>query len=778
MSKKLSKKQTPSNEEQPTCSSTTGTTNSRNQPRFLSRHTLQRLLYRSLPGRTRSNNHRSAPRKSQAKETATKSTSTTEVQSVEVDAQSQSSSPLSQHKQLPMSPLPSPASTPSSSSELHPLPQEKLVKSKQNLECPLCLSELPEPCFPSLSTCEHRSCYDCLQQYLKVEISESRTSIACPECSERLHPNDVRMILNDSNIYTKYEDFMVRRVLATDPDTRWCPQPDCSFAVIASGCASCPKIKCQRPGCPGVFCYHCKADWHPNQTCDAARTQRKPTVVGADPTTSGGISSSFQPSSSPSIFGLSTSSAIKLNTIIFPFLHHHVAGDSDIKPCPRCSVLIVKMDDGSCNHMTCAVCGAEFCWLCMKEISDLHYLSPSGCTFWGKKPWSRKKKILWQLGMLVGAPVGIGLVAGIALPAMTIGIPVWVGRKLYGRYRYMSKHKRNLLITSGVISSILVSPFVALTVVSIGVPILLFYIYGVVPVSLCRSGGCDVSTSGSGFHFDFDDYSDADEDEDGEDGSERKGSGSEGKRRHHMVTTELGARLGYRGGNIADAVPMDASSHKGTNPSIGEASLSMDSGSHVVEHDDDDDVEKATNKLETRNKKGRSIEIQADVQAHRHSLCSEDTVDSEKSGNTLDDGAASTRALAGSVLSYKVYSETGSKSAPVTDASVEVHLNQPSSSRSSTPQHREKKVLLDEARSRKSQEESDISLEHVRFDDNVSVYNEISSEKVVSVSRSPSMKDGKKSPSGSQRSSTSVGRAIRHLLMSSRKEKVDPEQLA
>lgn len=46
----------------------------------------------------------------------------------------------------------------------------------------------------------------------------------------------------------------------------------------------------------------------------------------------------------------------------------------DIKPCPRCQVLIVKMDDGSCNHMTCAFCGAEFCWLCMKEISDLHYL--------------------------------------------------------------------------------------------------------------------------------------------------------------------------------------------------------------------------------------------------------------------------------------------------------------------------------------------------------------------------------------------------------------------
>lgn len=52
--------------------------------------------------------------------------------------------------------------------------------------------------------------------------------------------------------------------------------------------------------------------------------------------------------------------------------------------------------------------------------------SPSGCTFWGKKPWSRKKKILWQLGTLVGAPVGIALIAGIAVPAMIIGTYVLV----------------------------------------------------------------------------------------------------------------------------------------------------------------------------------------------------------------------------------------------------------------------------------------------------------------------------------------------------------------
>jgi len=48
----------------------------------------------------------------------------------------------------------------------------------------------------------------------------------------------------------------------------------CRYVVIASGCASCPKLSCERPGCGTLFCYHCKQTWHPNQTCDAARAER------------------------------------------------------------------------------------------------------------------------------------------------------------------------------------------------------------------------------------------------------------------------------------------------------------------------------------------------------------------------------------------------------------------------------------------------------------------------------------------------------------------------
>lgn len=90
---------------------------------------------------------------------------------------------------------------------------------------------------------------------------------------------------------------------------------------------------------------------------------------------------------------------------------------------------------------------------------------------------------------------------------------------------------------------VLVSPVLAGLAVAIGVPILLFYVYGVVPVSLCRAG-CGVSTTRDGFKFDFD---------------EEGGNAA----RHQ-----------------ADAASVDAVSRLGAT-SIGEVSLSVASGSHL-----------------------------------------------------------------------------------------------------------------------------------------------------------------------------------------------------
>ncbi|NWU94418.1 RN19A ligase, partial [Upupa epops] len=472
------------------------------------------------------------------------------------------------------------------------------------MECPLCLLRHSKDRFPEIMTCHHRSCVDCLRQYLRIEISESRVNISCPECSERFNPHDIRLILSDDILMEKYEEFMLRRWLVADPDCRWCPAPDCGYAVIAFGCASCPKLTCGREGCGTEFCYHCKQIWHPNQTCDAARQER--------------------------------AQSLRLRTIrssSISYSQESGAAADDIKPCPRCAAYIIKMNDGSCNHMTCAVCGCEFCWLCMKEISDLHYLSPSGCTFWGKKPWSRKKKILWQLGTLVGAPVGIALIAGIAIPAMIIGIPVYVGRKIHNRYegKDISKHKRNLAIAGGVTLSVIVSPVVAAVTVGIGVPIMLAYVYGVVPISLCRSGGCGVSAgNGKGVRIEFDDEND----------------------------------INVGGTNAAvDTTSVAEARH---NPSIGEGSVGGLTGSLSASGSHMDRIGAIRDNLSetasTMALAGASItgslsgsamvncfnrlEVQADVQKERYSLSGESgTV----SLGTVSDNA-STKAMAGSIL--------------------------------------------------------------------------------------------------------------------------------
>lgn len=417
-----------------------------------------------------------------------------------------------------------------------------------------------------------------MQRYLKTEINHSRLNITCPICSEPLLQNVIKEILNDDNFYLKYESFMLRKVLAAEPDARWCPAPDCGYAVLANGCASCPRLICERDGCNTAFCYHCKQEWHPNQTCSTASFQRnkRAGIILSPLNISDLIEESTQPNDVVDGRGHSgnrkSSRTSQQNTTLRP---------EDIKECPVCSSRIIKMNDGSCNHMTCSICETEFCWLCMKEISDFHYFSPSGCTFWGKKPWSRKKKFLWRLGMLVGAPICIVFIAGISVPAIVIGIPFWAARKLHARLekKQFSRYRKNAILTGGVLLSFLVSPIITAMALAVGIPLLLGYVYGVVPLSLCRSsGGClSASPSVENLHEQFTPASSA--------------------RRFNAQAT--------------DVVSIDtATSHKIGNPSIGETSMYMSNISletnsigHVtnVERDDRESASNAAGSIFSQN---------------------------------------------------------------------------------------------------------------------------------------------------------------------------------
>lgn len=101
-----------------------------------------------------------------------------------------------------------------------------------------------------------------------------------------------------------------------------------------------------------------------------------------------------------------------------------------VKACPRCKTLLLKLDDGSCNHMTCFICGCEFCWLCLREVRDTHFLSPTGCTFWGRKRWPFRRRICAMLLAAFGTPFILAIVTALAIPGIAIGFPAYLVYKV------------------------------------------------------------------------------------------------------------------------------------------------------------------------------------------------------------------------------------------------------------------------------------------------------------------------------------------------------------
>lgn len=206
--------------------------------------------------------------------------------------------------------------------------------------------------------------------------------------------------------------------------------------------------------------------------------------------------------------------------------------------------------------------------------------------------------------------------------------------QIHNRYegKDISKHKRNLVIAGGVTLSVIVSPVVAAVTVGIGVPIMLAYVYGVVPISLCRGGGCGVSAgNGKGVRIEFDDEND------------NIGSGAAATDTTSVAETRL------------------------NNPSLGDGasvggltglSLSV-SGSHMercgmssAQRDNMSDNASTTALAGTSITGSLSgscynrMEVQADVQKERCSLSGESAT---VSLGTISDNA-STKAMAGSIL--------------------------------------------------------------------------------------------------------------------------------
>lgn len=194
-------------------------------------------------------------------------------------------------------------------------------------------------CFDSVRTysalaCGHPFCNKCYSDFLGHKISDEGHECfyaRCPElkCQLVVPPAFVRTLVHEEDKLLRYENAasLARSYVDDQASLKWCPAPDCGFAVQSSRAAADPSgrgfgVRCS---CSHRFCFSCGHEDHCPASCyDLAQW----TIKCRDDS--------------------ETFNWLVANT----------------KACPKCQTSIEK--DGGCNHMTCknTSCKHEFCWVC------------------------------------------------------------------------------------------------------------------------------------------------------------------------------------------------------------------------------------------------------------------------------------------------------------------------------------------------------------------------------------------------------------------------------
>ncbi|EPY52732.1 hypothetical protein SPOG_02052 [Schizosaccharomyces cryophilus OY26] len=196
--------------------------------------------------------------------------------------------------------------------------------------CSICFDEGLLPFFSA--DCNHDFCLSCYQHYLVSRIQEGETMIQCPEegCSQIISQQSILNLL-DEKFHYQFSRLLDRSFVDDSDMFRWCPAPDCPYAIECHVSQSSlnsvvPTVTCL---CGKQFCFGCGRDNHQPAICPLVKVWLQKCQDDSE-----------------------TANWIHANT----------------KECPKCSTTIEK--NGGCNHMTCKKCKYEYCWVCLGPWSE------------------------------------------------------------------------------------------------------------------------------------------------------------------------------------------------------------------------------------------------------------------------------------------------------------------------------------------------------------------------------------------------------------------------
>ncbi|KAI7881809.1 hypothetical protein K492DRAFT_176902 [Lichtheimia hyalospora FSU 10163] len=213
--------------------------------------------------------------------------------------------------------------------------------------CDICCDDDPDMETVCVA-CGHRFCKTCYVHYLRQKIRDEGESrrIECPQdkCTVIVDEKTVERLM-DPSTNEKYRTLLNRTFVDDNDYLRWCPAPDCEYAIechipSTSLTSIVPTVQCN---CSFKFCFGCGLADHQPTICAIVKKWLKKCEDDSE-----------------------TANWISAHT----------------KECPKCQSTIEK--NGGCNHMTCRKCRHEFCWVCMGPWSE-HGTSWYNCNRFDEK---------------------------------------------------------------------------------------------------------------------------------------------------------------------------------------------------------------------------------------------------------------------------------------------------------------------------------------------------------------------------------------------------------
>uniref|UniRef100_A0A8C7DSW2 Ankyrin repeat and IBR domain-containing protein 1 n=1 Tax=Oncorhynchus kisutch TaxID=8019 RepID=A0A8C7DSW2_ONCKI len=216
--------------------------------------------------------------------------------------------------------------------------------------CGICLCSISVFEDPIDMSCGHEFCRACWEGFLNVKIQEGEAhNIFCPACDcYQLVPVQVIESVVSREMDKRYLQFDIKAFVENNPSIRWCPAVRCERAVrltrpgpgvnhLGFPLLPSPAVDC---GKGHLFCWECLGEAHEPCDCQTWRMWLQK-VSEMKPEELAGVSESYEDAAN--CLWLLTNS----------------------KPCANCKSPIQKNE--GCNHMQCAKCKYDFCWICLEE---------------------------------------------------------------------------------------------------------------------------------------------------------------------------------------------------------------------------------------------------------------------------------------------------------------------------------------------------------------------------------------------------------------------------